>query len=127
MKKLLAIVLALIMLLSLCACGGKSNDNGKKAPQLSLENLTGTFKYDNGHGFELYYLTFKADGSFSAKVTGAAGSISNEGKFTINDGKITISDFGKYVSCCPFGDGEYAISLDGTTLTINNIQWVYQK
>ena len=127
MKKVLAIVLAMTLLLSLCACGKSDDKGGKKNPQLSLENLTGTFKYDNGHGYELYYLTFKADGSFTAKVTGSAGSISNEGKFAISNGKITISDFGKFVSCCPFGDGEYDITLEGTTLTINNIKWVYQN
>ena len=114
MKKLLAIVLAMIMLLSLCACGGKSDDNGKKAPQLSLENLTGKFKSELP-AFTLY-VTFNSDGTVHVEENYSGSKITYDGNFEVNGDKIVFSNMG-YV--CPIASGEYDITLSGQTLTIN--------
>ena len=90
MKKALSLILALVMCLSMCACG-KSDDGSQKDEEKSP--IVGVWRYKLMGTTFTYH--FKSDGTFTYTVDGidSSSEMKDTGKYTYNeeDGTITLN------------------------------------
>lgn len=127
MKKLIAITLALVMALSLAACGGGGNGSGgTSTPPSSQGNNNTTSEgasivnaadeaWVNTNGSPAYI--FKADGTYTSYQLADTWVSNGDGTYTIDETSLTL-------------DGTtYPVFIDGNsfTLTISGNQYTYEK
>jgi len=101
MKKLIALVLALVLCLSLCSCGTKT--------------LSGTYTNENGK----QSLTFSKDGTFkySAEVLGIGVNVN--GTYTYDEAE---DDFNAKMDTAVLGSLEHSIKVvDKANLTFDGV------
>ena len=89
MKQSLAVILALVMVLSLSACGGK-NSGPEEVGSYQLYEMTfegDVFDHDflETSGFALYTMELAADGTGWIKIDGKAAITWGDGKITVNE------------------------------------------
>lgn len=105
--KILAVVLALVLLVSLAACGGSDKGNGGSH---DASSLVGTWESNEAPGT---FYEFKADGTGTLKGEGYSMN------FTYVD-KSTSVDF-TYEGSDSVQNNEYTV--DGSTLTLAGITY----
>ena len=111
MKKLMAIVLVLVMALSICACGSKSNDAGKYIFS-SMESEGQVYNAEDLSALGLdggsMYIELRTDGTAVISLLGETmegtwkpGSITIDGdteEYTIDGKMLTLANEGEKIS-----------------------------
>ena len=127
MKKILALTLALVMLVSLCACGAKTTDDGTTVPPSNNQNESQPVNEDNGTSNDSNATSAKLSGKINiinlddrdssilrgVRITGNnTGSEEDiNGKESSLDDVRCIFELNEWVEFYPDTDAEYALRV----------------